>query len=358
MKKILKGIILIAGLAIIAPPQSHAQVSVGLSVRIGPPAIPVYEQPYCPVDGYIWTPGYWAYGSDGYYWVPGAWVAPPTVGLLWTPCWWGFDGGVYAFHAGYWGPHVGFYGGINYGFGYGGSGYYGGRWSGGRFQYNTSVTRVNRSVVHNTYVNNSFPRNNSHASFNGRGGVTARPSKADEMAAHDRHISPTSNQMAHQRSASQNRSQFASVNHGRPATTAVSRIGSKPAASRTVANHTNASHTAANRTAPSRAEQNRTNRTSTSAGHTAYSSRPSTSHAQPSRASHSTSQVAHNNNGMNHEANVQHSVAHANTPHNNERISMQQHQASRAPAPRPMNESHPSGGGGHPSGGNPGGHRK
>ena len=26
-------------------------------------------------------------------------------------------------NAGYWGPHVGFYGGINYGYGYGGVGY-------------------------------------------------------------------------------------------------------------------------------------------------------------------------------------------------------------------------------------------
>ena len=312
MKKILKGIILIAGLAIIASPQLHAQVSVGLSVRIGPPAIPVYEQPYCPVDGYIWTPGYWAYSSDGYYWVPGAWVAPPTVGFLWTPCWWGFDGGVYAFHSGYWGPHVGFYGGINYGFGYGGSGYYGGRWSGGRFQYNTSVTRVNRSVVHSTYVNNSFPRNNSHASFNGRGGVTARPTKADEMAAHDRHISPTSNQMAHQRSASQNRSQFASVNHGRPA------VAAERANTKAINREANAQH------ATARATNHEAN------------------------AQHATARAT------NHEANVQHSASHANTQHNNDRISMQQHQASHAPAP----QSHPSGGGGHPSGGNPGGHRK
>ena len=57
-------------------------------------------------------------GGGGYYWVPGTWVQPPRVGVLWTPGYWGFVGGVYAFHAGYWGPHVGFYGGVNYGFGY------------------------------------------------------------------------------------------------------------------------------------------------------------------------------------------------------------------------------------------------
>ena len=36
-------------------------------------------------------------------------------------------GGAFFWHEGYWGPHVGFYGGINYGFGYWGHGYEGGR---------------------------------------------------------------------------------------------------------------------------------------------------------------------------------------------------------------------------------------
>jgi hypothetical protein len=47
--------------------------------------------------------------------------------------------------AGYWGPHVGFYGGINYGFGYGGVGFFGGEWRGGAFAYNTAVMNVNTS---------------------------------------------------------------------------------------------------------------------------------------------------------------------------------------------------------------------
>jgi hypothetical protein len=37
---------------------SFAQI--GVAIRIGPPALPVYEQPLCPGDGYLWTPGYWA----------------------------------------------------------------------------------------------------------------------------------------------------------------------------------------------------------------------------------------------------------------------------------------------------------
>lgn len=122
---------------------AFAQIGVGISVSFGPPPIPVYEQPICPGDGYLWTPGYWAYDDDdGYYWVPGTWVEAPEVGFLWTPGYWGWGGNAFFFHEGYWGPEVGFYGGINYGFGYGGVGYEGGRWEGGHFSYNTYVTRV------------------------------------------------------------------------------------------------------------------------------------------------------------------------------------------------------------------------
>jgi hypothetical protein len=65
-----------------------------LSVRVGPPPLPVYVQPPRPVAGYLWTPGR-AYGPIGYYSVPGVWIAPPRVGLLWTPGYWGFAGGFY-----------------------------------------------------------------------------------------------------------------------------------------------------------------------------------------------------------------------------------------------------------------------
>src|SRR6201984_1269289 len=141
------------GISSMVASPAAAQVAVGISVHVGPPALPVYVQPPCPTDGYLWTPGYWAYGPDGYFWVPGVWVAPPRPGLLWTPGYWGFGGGAYLWHAGYWGPHVGFYGGINYGFGYGGVGFGGGMWSGGFFRYNTAVMNVNTTVVRNVYVN-------------------------------------------------------------------------------------------------------------------------------------------------------------------------------------------------------------
>ncbi len=123
-------------------PASFVRADRHLGRRIGPPALPVYTQPPCPAEGYLWTPGYWGWRTEGYYWVPGVWVMPPRVGVFWTPGYWGFAGGLYGWHAGYWGPHVGFYGGINYGFGYGGVGFVGGRWGGGRFVYNTAVMNV------------------------------------------------------------------------------------------------------------------------------------------------------------------------------------------------------------------------
>jgi len=93
-----------------------------------------------------WTPGYWTYGDAGYFWVPGVWVQPPSVRLLWTPGYWGCAGGVYGWHGGYWGPHIGFYGGVNYGFGYGGE------WRGGVFAYNGAVANFGSVHVTNVYV--------------------------------------------------------------------------------------------------------------------------------------------------------------------------------------------------------------
>lgn len=213
------------------PASSQAQVAVGVSIRIGPPAIPVYEQPPCPVEGYLWTPGYWAYGPDGYYWVPGVWVAPPRPGFLWTPGYWGWNEGVYVWHAGYWGPHVGFYGGVNYGFGYGGVGFVGGEWRGGRFAYNTAVVRVNETVVHNVYVNKTVIINHTtvnRVSFNGGpGGIAARPNAAEMSAARESHIRATTIQVSHQNMARSDRSNWASENHGRPEHAAFSRVNER-----------------------------------------------------------------------------------------------------------------------------------
>jgi hypothetical protein len=222
------GLLLLALVSLVIPAASPAQVAVGISVHIGPPALPVYVQPVCPAPGYIWTPGYWAYGPDGYYWVPGTWVLAPTPGYLWTPGYWGWGAGVYLWHAGYWGPHVGFYGGINYGFGYGGVGFVGGEWRSGVFHYNTAVTNVNTTVIHNTYVNNTVINRTTvnNVSYNGgTGGVTARPSQAELAAEHEHHVASTSMQTQHEQMARNDRSMLASENHGRPAVAATAKPG-------------------------------------------------------------------------------------------------------------------------------------
>jgi hypothetical protein len=123
---------LVAFAMLATPAASFSQFSIGISVNVGPPPLPVYTQPPCLGPGYIWTPGYWAYDEDGgYYWVPGSWVLAPFQGALWTPGYWGWSDGGYAWNEGYWGPVVGFYGGINYGYGYFGRGYEGGTGTGG-----------------------------------------------------------------------------------------------------------------------------------------------------------------------------------------------------------------------------------
>src|SRR6266700_1232832 len=219
MKMIQLRSLVFAGFLALPLASSFAQVDI--SVGFAPPVLPVYEQPPCPDEGYIWTPGYWGYGYDvgDYYWVPGVWVAPPSVGVLWTPAWWGWNNGVYAFHEGYWGPTVGFYGGVNYGYGYTGNGYWGGRWSGNTFQYNTAVTRVNTNIVHNTYINNSVNRqvNANRASFNGPNGIKAEPTAEQKAAAANaKKTGPTSQQLARQQAASKDQNLRASVNKGNP----------------------------------------------------------------------------------------------------------------------------------------------
>jgi WXXGXW repeat (2 copies) len=225
---IIRKFIVGAALALV-PAASFAGVFI--SVGFAPPVLPVYTQPLCPGDGYLWNPGYWAYGDAGYYWVPGVWVRPPQVGVLWTPGYWGWGGGAYIFHAGYWGPHVGFYGGVNYGFGYGGLGFGGGRWVGGSFAYNTAVLNVNRTVIHNTYVDRTVINNttiNSRTSFNGgAGGIQARPNAQEAAFSRESHIAPTAEQQSHVQMAHADRSNLASVNGGRPQNAALPRVGAR-----------------------------------------------------------------------------------------------------------------------------------
>jgi hypothetical protein len=212
--------LVLAGFLLLALPLASSVAQIGISVNFAPPPLPVVVQPPAPVEGYIWTPGYWGWGGADYYWVPGVWVPPPAVGLLWTPPWWGWNNGVYAFNEGYWGPTVGFYGGINYGYGYFGNGYWGGRWEGDVFRYNTAVTHVNTNIIHNTYLDKSVlnkQANATHASFNGPNGVKTQPTAEQKAAAENaKKTPPTSEQLARQEAASKDKNLQASANKGHP----------------------------------------------------------------------------------------------------------------------------------------------
>ena len=207
---------------------SASFAAVFISVTVAPPPLPVYVQPPCPEPGYIWIPGYWAWGPYGYYWVPGYWALAPEPGLYWTPAWWGWDDGYGAFiwHAGYWGPRVGFYGGINYGFGYFGVGFVGGEWRGRDFYYNRSVVRVNETRITNVYVNRTVIVNNyreSHVSFNGPGGVQRQANQFEQAAVRERRFDATPLQIRHRDQAERNPQMLARNNGGRPAVAATVR---------------------------------------------------------------------------------------------------------------------------------------
>ncbi|MGA7424396.1 MAG: YXWGXW repeat-containing protein, partial [Candidatus Sulfotelmatobacter sp.] len=217
--------LLLAVLMMAVPASLFAQF--GVSIMIAPPALPVYTQPMIPAAGYMWTPGYWANGDEGYFWVPGTWVEPPEAGLLWTPGYWGWSGDAFAWNGGYWGTEVGFYGGVNYGFGYGGVGYGGGYWNKGAFYYNRSVNNVNITDIHNVYSKTVINETRvNHVSYNGgNGGITARPSAAEETATRAHHTLPTAMQAEHVKAASTNHALRASENHGRPAIAATAKPG-------------------------------------------------------------------------------------------------------------------------------------
>lgn len=221
---------LMALLICLIPASSYAGVFI--SVGFAPPVLPVYVQPPCPEPGLMWTPGYWAYGDDGYYWVPGTWVPAPYVGALWTPGYWGWGTGLYVWHPGYWGAHVGYYGGVNYGFGYMGIGFAGGMWRGGVFAYNTAVMHVgvgsawggNRVYVDNTIVHNTTIVNNTRVAYSGGPGGINHPATAQETAySHEQHMAATSSQMQHETSARGNVNAYASRNGGHPANVAMAR---------------------------------------------------------------------------------------------------------------------------------------
>lgn len=201
---------------------ARAQIMASISAGAAPPLLPVYAQPPIPGPGYVWIPGYWAWDGQEYYWVPGYWATPPAAGLLWTPPYWAWNDGAYDFYPGYWAPTVGYYGGIDYGFGYTGVGYDGGYWRNNQFFYNTAVNNLAGAQIANSY-NQAVAAAANHVSFNGGpGGTNGKPSEAQAAArAHVR--PPTAEQLQHQQMAGREPGLRFNSNHGRPPTMATQR---------------------------------------------------------------------------------------------------------------------------------------
>src|SRR5262249_28882932 len=144
-------------------------------------------------------------------------VLAPRADLFWTPGYWAWIGDGFRFYDGYWAPQVGFYGGINYGYGYFGEGYVGGRWEHGRFFYNRAVSNVNVTVIHNVYNTTIINRTVTRVSYNGgNGGISARPTPQQEAVARERHIAPVAAQARHIQEARADRQLRASENRGKP----------------------------------------------------------------------------------------------------------------------------------------------
>ena len=165
------------------------------AVETAPPPLPTYDQPPVPGPGYLWSPGNWSWDEEraDYFWVPGTWVEPPRPGLLLTPGYWGAFAGGFIFHPGYWGDRVGFYGGINYGFGYGGVGYEGGRWDRGQFFYNRTVNNLQGARITNIYEKNvTINQTINNISYNGgKGGIEVRPTAEERTIAKEQHFAQT-----------------------------------------------------------------------------------------------------------------------------------------------------------------------
>ena len=147
-------------------------------------------------------------------------MLPPGPGLLWTPGYWALaaDGVSYVWTPGYWGPSVGFYGGVDYGFGYYGSGYDGGYWQGGFFFYNSEVHNFGRVHVDHVYGREVPSIRGPRVSFTGaaHGGVNARPGPDEIRAASEPHQPPHALQVQHETRAATIKTAPAAVNHGRP----------------------------------------------------------------------------------------------------------------------------------------------
>lgn len=82
-----------------APPAT-AQVSVGIGVRLGPPA-PRFERAPPPRRGYAWAPGYWRWDGHRHVWVVGRWMHV-RPGYRYVPAHWVHRRHGWYFREGHW----------------------------------------------------------------------------------------------------------------------------------------------------------------------------------------------------------------------------------------------------------------
>jgi hypothetical protein len=313
------------------------------ATRVGvapPPPLPETDQPPMPAYGYVWTPGSWYWNADvnDYYWSPGAWILPPAIGLFWTPGYWGWDDGGYLYHTGYWGSHVGFYGGVRYGFGYWGHGYDGGYWNGRTFYYNRAYNNVGGLHI-NALYNRRAPqdRGGSRISFNGgRGGIVATARDDERLAERDKHVGATSEQTRHAQSAAGDPGLRAGINHGHPLL-----AGGAVAAG----------HAAAARSVPTRSDANRADFRHSETAH-AKPAHQAAGHVYSQHAVHPTptyrrepmAQSHHFAPGYGHNAPARFAPGYREPPHMQSQPFRAAPQHGEAPHPGPAREGPPRGG--------------
>ena len=198
---------------------------VDVQAREAPPPLPDYEQPPCPEDGYLWTPGYWAWGGGGYYWVPGTWVQPPRVGRAVDARLLGLRGRRLRVPCRLLGTPRRLLRRGQLRLRLCGHGFAGGAWVGGAFSYNRAVTNMNVTVVHNTY--NTTVINNvmvNKVSYNGgAGGTSVAPTAQERQFSQEPHAPPTPLQRQHVQQAQANPALFAHANGGHPSIAATPR---------------------------------------------------------------------------------------------------------------------------------------
>lgn len=102
-----KSLMLAAALALVGATgtvytaSAQARVAVSIYAPIAPPALRVERVPRART-GYVWAPGYWAYGHRNYQWRRGHWVRA-RHGYNYNAPRWEQDGNRWRYHREQWG---------------------------------------------------------------------------------------------------------------------------------------------------------------------------------------------------------------------------------------------------------------